>query len=147
MSATIRINPMAGADVKATAEQAVSVADKLGIMIEYDFNGVTCMARPGDCPDSLAEDYHRALNNGIKFKVASANRKRPVSDSPAYHVRFRWAHGGIVPQRTWYVVPDYRPNGDPATSATVVDRAGQQVAQFESIADAEAAVAAVNGRE
>lgn len=49
--------------------------------------------------------------------------------------------------RKWFTVPDYRPSGDPATSATVVDRAGQQVAHFESIADAEAAVAAVNGRK
>lgn len=48
--------------------------------------------------------------------------------------------------RKWFTVPDYRPNGDPATSATVVNRAGQQVAHFESIADAEAAVDAVNGR-
>lgn len=46
----------------------------------------------------------------------------------------------------WYVVPDYRPDGQPSSSATVVNRAGELVATFESLDDAERAVEAVNGR-
>ncbi len=46
----------------------------------------------------------------------------------------------------WWVVPDYRPDGQPARSATVVDRAGQMIASFERLEDAERAVEAVNGR-
>ena len=46
--------------------------------------------------------------------------------------------------KTWYVVPDYSPEGRIASSAIVVDRAGQQVAHFEWIEDAERCVEAVN---
>jgi len=44
----------------------------------------------------------------------------------------------------WYVVPDYMPTGVQAKTATVVDAAGQHIATFDRITDAERAVAAYN---
>ena len=46
--------------------------------------------------------------------------------------------------KRWYTVPDYQPGGTPATTATVVDAAGQHIATFDRITDAERAVAAYN---
>jgi len=50
----------------------------------------------------------------------------------------------------WYVVPNYtHPDNTVPVSlrpATVVDQYGQQVAEFEALADAEAAVAHFNSR-
>ena len=51
----------------------------------------------------------------------------------------------------WFTVPQYT-NPDSSVPAhlrpaTVVDEYGQQIAEFEALRDAEAAVAAINGRD
>ena len=51
----------------------------------------------------------------------------------------------------WFTVPNYtHPDNSTPVSlrpATVVDEYGQQIAEFEALRDAEAAVAAINGRD
>ena len=47
----------------------------------------------------------------------------------------------------WYVVPNYNPSGNRSSGCTIVGEAGQHVASFEYIEDAEAVVKMMNGEE
>ena len=47
----------------------------------------------------------------------------------------------------WYAVPDYSPSGNRSSGGKILDEAGQHVASFEWIEDAEAVVEMMNGEE
>lgn len=89
------------------------------------------------------------FTTGLVYKVMDDDGSTFITVDNYGEARvMHWGSGLFEPgtneRRKWYVVPDYQPNGTPATTAHVVDAAGQEVATFERIADAEAAVAAVN---
>ena len=50
-------------------------------------------------------------------------------------------------QGKWYAVPGYSPSGNRSAGGSIVDSAGQHVASFEWIEDAEAVVKMMNGEE
>lgn len=55
-SASLAIEIYPGADIRAASVHACVIASKLGIDIEFDFNGVRCLASPGGDPVVLAEN-------------------------------------------------------------------------------------------
>lgn len=62
----IRVQPIAGSDVKAVTVDAVRVADILGVLVNFDFNGVDCYASRGDNPDEIAMLICIAMSKGYK---------------------------------------------------------------------------------
>ncbi len=63
-----------GSDIYQTCRDGIALSNLLGITIWFDFNGVKCCARPGDCPDSLAEAWNATLQSKSTFKIAVANK-------------------------------------------------------------------------
>ncbi len=70
MSIVVKARFLAGTEINAAATEAVDLADKLGVIVEYDFNGVTCMALPGDDPESLAEQCAVQMGRVTSVKIA-----------------------------------------------------------------------------
>lgn len=53
----------AGAPIHRTCTQLVKLAQRLGVMVETEFNGVTIFAKPGDDPTKIAERWNKELAN------------------------------------------------------------------------------------
>jgi hypothetical protein len=51
----LRIEALGGSDIKSCAEDAVNIANKLNVVVGFDFNGVKCLACPGDSAKQLSE--------------------------------------------------------------------------------------------
>ena len=58
---SIEVEPFAGVSIEDACHDAMVVADILGIVVMFNFNGVRCMARPGDSVESLEEDWNRIM--------------------------------------------------------------------------------------
>lgn len=54
MNANIKISINGGASIEDTLRDAIALANKLDLWVEFDFNGVTCHAhKNGNCDDFL----------------------------------------------------------------------------------------------
>jgi len=71
---TITAEAPGGADIRDCSRDAVRLAGLMGVGVRFSFNGVCCMARPGDDPALLADDYMRALHSQSDIKIAYAYR-------------------------------------------------------------------------
>jgi len=67
----IKATVLAGTEINTAATEAVALADTLGVIVEYHFNGVTCIALPGDDPKSLAEQCAVQMDRETPIKIAS----------------------------------------------------------------------------
>ncbi|WP_375214283.1 hypothetical protein [Aquabacterium sp.] len=70
MSASINLEIFAGETIEHACAEAVRLADMLGVVAKFDFNGVNVMAKPGVCPKSLAEAWHVELRSDRTIKIA-----------------------------------------------------------------------------
>jgi hypothetical protein len=59
---SIEVEPFGGVSIENACRDAIAIADKLGAVVMFNFNGVRCMARPGDSEQSLAEDWCRVIS-------------------------------------------------------------------------------------
>ena len=64
----LKLEAMGGADIENCSKDAVTIADKLGVAVLFDFNGVQCMACPGD-------------NAQMLFDAAMVHISRPTKPS------------------------------------------------------------------
>ena len=69
---TMKVEVIPGTDVSKAAEQAVALANRIGIAVEYNFNGVTCWARPGGDYEKLSEACYAKIGSNEKHKFATA---------------------------------------------------------------------------
>ena len=72
---SMTFEPIAGSDPKQLAASAQRIADHLDVKVEYDFNGVRCIAQPGGSARQLYESVvacqlRMAQYAGIKNQVA-----------------------------------------------------------------------------
>ena len=72
---SVALEPIASSDPKHLAASAQRIADQLTIKVEYDFNGVHCVAQPGGSAKRLYESVvacqlRMAQYAGIKNQVA-----------------------------------------------------------------------------
>ena len=67
----VEVSP--GSDIENTCREAVNLADKLGLTVWFDFNGVKCGARPGDDWLLLSQNWRGVLEGKSPTKVACAN--------------------------------------------------------------------------
>ncbi len=66
---TIEVSP--ATDILDACNEAIRLANLLGIGIWFDFNGVKCLARPGDDAQRLSSDWDRELKSKYAHKIAS----------------------------------------------------------------------------
>jgi hypothetical protein len=51
-----------GTDIENAFKESVRVATILDCCIEFDFKGISCMAKPGDDPNECIDDYIYEFN-------------------------------------------------------------------------------------
>lgn len=78
-SASIKVEFSAGADISDAAEEAMGLANKLDILVEFKFNNVTCFCRPGENWRTIPNEYKEAQASMAKYKFASSS---PITDTP-----------------------------------------------------------------
>lgn len=69
----LKVEAFAGRDIHQCAKEAIRLANFLGVVIEFGFNGVTCGARPGDNWELLVNAYHREVKRDGPYKIAYGN--------------------------------------------------------------------------
>lgn len=62
-----------GSGIENACRDAVMLADKLGLTVWFDFNGVKCGARPGDDWQLLLANWSGVMESKSTCKVACAN--------------------------------------------------------------------------
>ena len=58
----IKLTCMAGTEIQADARDAVDFCTRTGVGCDFDFNGITVMARPGDLPGKLVDQWYAAMH-------------------------------------------------------------------------------------
>jgi hypothetical protein len=76
----VEVSP--GSDIEDTCRDAVKLADKLGLTVWFDFNGVKCGVRPGDDWSLLVCNWRGVLESKSPNKIACAN---PLNDQELSH--------------------------------------------------------------
>jgi len=61
-----------GCRITICCEEAVRTATHLQLNVRFEFNGVTCIARPGDTAAGLERAWRKALDSDGSIKVAVA---------------------------------------------------------------------------
>lgn len=60
----LKLEPFVGSDIKGCAEEAIRLANMLGVTVVYDFNGITVMACPGDDACKTVKKYEKSMPSG-----------------------------------------------------------------------------------
>ena len=71
---TVEVAP--GYSIKEAAPEAVALANKTGITIWFDFNGVRCLARAGDKPDMIVADFFAQIRKTDGTYMLAKDRSR-----------------------------------------------------------------------
>lgn len=66
---TVEVAP--GAEIGVTCDEAVALAERTGLSIWFRFNGVKCLARPGDNPRGLEADLVKEMAKERDYRIAS----------------------------------------------------------------------------
>jgi len=68
---TIKVKVLGGATIESTFKEAIKLATKLGCKIEFNFNGVLCMAYPnGDYLKGIENYYYEIKKENGFVKIA-----------------------------------------------------------------------------
>ena len=71
-SITMKVELMAGTDIRDASCDICELANRVGCLVEANFNGVRLWAREGGNPLKLAEEYEKVLPTENVYKVAKA---------------------------------------------------------------------------
>lgn len=67
----LHLETQPGCDIRDCSAEAIDLANRLQITVMFDFNGVKCMACPGDNPSRLANEAFRLINTTTgEYKLA-----------------------------------------------------------------------------
>lgn len=76
MSITIKVRVSPGTDIADAVREALRLARRLEIAIEFDFNGVKCIATPfPDDARSLTEQWRSELKSDHQIKVVAGGQQ------------------------------------------------------------------------
>lgn len=64
---TLKLEAGAGTAIDEACEEAQSIADKLGVLVAFDFNGVDCNAVPSGSAHRLAQKQQHEQARAIGF--------------------------------------------------------------------------------
>lgn len=76
----VKISP--ASDIEQACQDAIALADDLGVTVWFDFNDVTCGARPGDDWKLLVANWRKNMLGKSPQKVACANHTHNLSQQP-----------------------------------------------------------------
>lgn len=84
MAAHLKIEFLAGQDIDGACREAIRIANVLGVTVDFSFNGVEVMAKPGVCPKELAELWAAEIGSKKQFKIACAHPRlaEPTKEAP-----------------------------------------------------------------
>lgn len=68
VSLTLNFDP--GNSIEDAFDDAAELANKIGCVMEFEFNGVHCIAYPGNNPRTGVERYYKAVKSDVKYKIA-----------------------------------------------------------------------------
>jgi hypothetical protein len=68
----LELHARPGSSIDGASHQACTMASDLGVTIRFAFNGVTCIACPGDRPERLVEAWNAAMDGKAPYRVARA---------------------------------------------------------------------------
>ena len=71
---TVEVAP--GSSIREAADEAVSLATKTGLSIWFDFNGVRCLARTGDRPTAIVDDFYMQIKKTDGTYLLAKDRSR-----------------------------------------------------------------------
>jgi hypothetical protein len=70
MNITLKVEAGAGSTIKSVCNEAIDFATRNNIDVEFDFNGVICLAQPNGDPELLASNFKEELSGNSRFKYA-----------------------------------------------------------------------------
>jgi hypothetical protein len=70
MNMYVTVEILGGTDIKEAAAEACALANRIGVGVQFDFNEVSCHARPGGDREALERNYHEALTSKGRIKMA-----------------------------------------------------------------------------
>jgi hypothetical protein len=76
----IKVEVYGGVPIERAAGEACVLARHLGCNVEFEFNGVTCMAKPWGSSAVLVENWYAAVKEGSRYPMASTDR--PTEQRP-----------------------------------------------------------------
>lgn len=62
-----------GTDVDEAFKEAIQLANRVKVKVEFNFNGVKCIAFPGGSAEKGAENWHDTFHGNKPHKFAFAN--------------------------------------------------------------------------
>jgi hypothetical protein len=71
-SLTLKVELSVGTGIRDAACDLCALANRIGTLVEADFNGVKLWAWPDDNPLKLAEAYRKKLPSECQHKIAQA---------------------------------------------------------------------------
>lgn len=75
----VEVSP--GSHINDACRDAVGLANKLGLTVWFEFNGVRCGARPGDDWELLVANAHDEMASRKQHKVACANPRNVTTEA------------------------------------------------------------------
>lgn len=70
MSLFLDVEVSGGTSIEEAAQDAIDLANRIDITVLFRFNGVRCMACPGDDPRLLVDRWSRLLVNSQTLGIA-----------------------------------------------------------------------------
>lgn len=74
----LKVKGLAGSEILQVSKEAIELANKVGVSVEFDFNGVVCVARPNESAESLAKNWEQEVSSKKKYKFASSEEVNTV---------------------------------------------------------------------
>ena len=68
----VKAEVLGGRDIAEASHDAIALADRLGVGIEFAFQNVMCLALPGDKPSDLVSSFYAAAKSDLTVPCATA---------------------------------------------------------------------------
>lgn len=75
---SIKVEVDGGAKIENVCREAIELANRVGITVDFVFNGVTCMAAPGGSAVALKGNWETALEQKTQYKFANSYPNPPL---------------------------------------------------------------------
>jgi hypothetical protein len=70
MSLFLNVEVPGGTSIADAAQETIALANRIGVTVRFDFNGVRCLACPGDDPKRLIEEWGDIISKRTNLSVA-----------------------------------------------------------------------------
>lgn len=98
----IKVEVSPGTEINRACEDAVALARRMRIGVDFSFNGITCLAHHDTHPGELSSAWHKAIKSDSKHKIAvAAARQKPKDERPIRFPLGMWDLKG-----NWYPNPN-----------------------------------------